>query len=377
MNQNDTIRVLQVGMSPYYGGTESFLMNQYRELDHSVVQFDFLNVYNEKIACEDEIMQLGGHIYHLDMARHHGLQAYYRNLDSFFLENASKFDVVHCNFQSLINTDILKYAKKYGIKVRIAHAHNSGYGTEPSIKQKGLIAFNKYTLHRYATQYFACSSLAAKWMFGHEATIIKNAIHTDNFVYSGEVRKRVRAQLGLNDSFTVIFVGRLDPQKNPVFMLEIFSEVRKKTPDAKLIVVGDGVLRNSMEQKIEALGLSPAVQMLGSRSDVNELLQAADAFLLPSKFEGLGIVLIEAQAAGLPTFTSADVVPEDVRITNLLHFIPLTQSATCWAKMITNGNTDRRQMKSEICQAGYDNHQNAKNLESLYVAFAQKSVKGE
>lgn len=368
MERDRLIRILQVGMSPYYGGTEAFIMSQYREIDKSKIQFDFLNVYNEKIACQDEIEKLGGKIYYLDMARHHGIKAYYKNLDLFFAENAEKIDAVHCNYQSLINTDILKYAKKHGIKVRIAHAHNSGYGTEPNKKQKLIIALNRKTLGLYATHFFSCSSLAAQWMFGRQATVIKNAINTEKFLFSPDKRASVRKQLGILNEFVVIFVGRLDPQKNPLFMLEIFTELKAIKKNSKLIVVGDGVLRNEMLAHIKDLNINDAVMMLGSRDDVNDLLQAADAFLLPSKFEGLGIVLIEAQAAGLPTFTSEKVVPIDVKITELLEFISLDRPAKEWAYIITNNISDNRiNVKNEICSAGYDSYLNAKKLERLYL----------
>lgn len=368
MASDRIIRILQVGMSPYYGGTEAFLMSQYREIDKSKIQFDFLNVYDEKIACQDEIEKSGGKIYYLDMARHRGLNTYYKNLDLFFAENADKFDAVHCNFQSLINTDVLKYAKKYGIKVRIAHAHNSGYGTPPSKKQKLIIAFNRKTLGLYATHYFACSSLAAQWMFGREAIVIHNAIDSDKFVFSEHKRMEMRRKLELNNAFAVIFVGRLDPQKNPIFLLDIFSEIKRNRSDSKLIIVGDGILREQMMSRMAQLQISNDVIMLGSRRDVNDLLQAADAFLLPSLFEGLGIVLIEAQAAGLKTYTSKDVVPNDAKITDLLEFISLDRSAKEWADIIT-GNTSNHRIhtKSKICAAGYDNHLNAKNLERLYL----------
>lgn len=367
MKYDKIIRVLQVGMSPYYGGTESFLMSQYRAIDKKKIQFDFLNVYNEKIACQDEIETLGGHIYYLDMARHHGLRSYYKNLDEFFAKNAQQFDAVHCNFQSLINTDVLKYAKKYGIKVRIAHAHNSGYGTEPNLKQKLLIGVNQRTLGLYATHYFACSSLAAKWMFGKDAVIIKNAIDTKKYLYSEKIREEIRRQMGLEGQYVVVFVGRLDPQKNPIFMLEIFYELKKMKPAAKLLVVGDGILSEEMHVKIKELDIVDSVTMLGNRNDVNQLLQAADAFLLPSKFEGLGIVLIEAQAAGLPTFTSKDVVPAEAKITDLLTFISLDNSAKQWAEIISKYRINRRiNTKDSVCMSGYDNIENAVKLSEIY-----------
>lgn len=367
------IRILQVGMSPYYGGTESFIMNQYCEIDRTKIQFDFLNVYQREIACQKKIVAMGGNIYYLDMARNHGIRGYHKNLDDFFFEHAAKFDAVHCHFQSLINIDILRYAKKYDIKVRIAHAHNSGYGTEPSLLQKSLIACNKIMLNSYATHYFACSKLAANWMFHREAVIINNAIDAAKFKYNEEIRNSIRHQMGLDKSRVVMFVGRLDSQKNPFFLLEIFNEIHKKWTDAKLLIIGDGVLRPNVEQRISQLALSDSVQLLGSRSDVNELLQVADIFLFPSKFEGLGIALIEAQAAGVVTYTSKDVVPRDVKVTGLLDFISLEKSASEWAeRIVSHPIEEHKDTLQEIRRAGYDNKENAQRLQKLYLNMMEK-----
>lgn len=370
---NSPIRVLQVGMSPYYGGTESFVMNQYRRIDKQKVQFDFLNVYNKKIACQDEIEAMGGKIYYLDMARHKGLKAYYKNLDEFFKNNAGKFDAIHCNFQSLINIDPLKYAKKYNIPVRIAHAHNAGYGKEPNIKQKLLIKKNFIDVKRSTTHYFACSSLAANWMFGRDAIVINNAIDSADFTFSQSKRGSVRGKMGLDNNFVVMFIGRLDPQKNPLFALEVFAELVKVKPEAKFVVIGDGYLKDQMLEKIKTLNIEDKVLLLGSRKDVPELLQGADVFFLPSIFEGLGIVLVEAQASGLPCFTSADVVPSSVDITGLVKFISLEKSATEWAKNIADADiTQRRITTQEIAEKGYDNKENAERLQELYLSFTEK-----
>lgn len=368
MSYTEPYRILQVGMSPYYGGTEAFLMTQYRKIDRTRIQFDFLNVYDCEIACQKEITDLGGRIYHLNMARHKGLRNYYRNLDRFFYENAGKFHGIHCNFQSLINVDLLKYAKKYGIPVRIAHAHNAGYGTEPRFFQKVLIFWNGVVLHRYATDYFACSDLAAQWMFGRNAVVINNAIDAKAYKYDRQIRMAVREKLGLTTERVVIFVGRLDPQKNPLFLLDIFQELRKFWPESRLLIVGDGVLKDEMLDRIEALGIAAYVSILGTRSDVSALLQAADVFLLPSLFEGLGIVLVEAQAAGLPTFTSEKVVPEAVKLTDLLSYISLDAPARAWAEHVARRGTEvRRDTYDEIVHAGYDSTTNAEKLQALYL----------
>lgn len=365
------LRVLQVGMSPYYGGTESFIMSQYRKINREIIQFDFLNVFNEPIACEEEIKSLGGVIYNLNMSRRKGMKQYHRNLRAFFSEHHEKIDIIHCNFQSLINIDLLIYAKKFGIKGRIAHAHNSGYGTEPNFLQKLIIANNKKKLSKCVTTYFACSSLAGKWMFGHNnATVIHNAIDTNKFVFNSDVREKVRSLYGLTDEKLILFVGRLDPQKNPIFLIEIFNEIIKMDSKMKLFIIGDGILRHDVEQEIEKYKLWDSVKLLGTRSDVKDFLQAADSFLLPSKFEGLGIVLIEAQAAGLPCYTSMDVVPSEVNITGLVRFISLEKSSKDWARNILEDTYSERTDQFETVKImGYDADSSVLFIENKYLSI--------
>ena len=207
-------------------------------------------------------------------------------------------------------------------------------------------------------------------MFKTKATIIKNAIDVDKYIFSSQEREKVRRQLEFNDQEIILFVGRLDPQKNPLFLIDIFREIKVKKQDSMLVIVGEGYLKDEITAKIVEYKLENDVKILGTRNDVNELLQAADIFVLPSRFEGLGIALVESQAAGLPTFTTKDVVPDDVKITDLLEFVPVNASAKEWATRILCADTmTRKNMGNQVRMAGYDNYENAKNLESLYLSF--------
>ncbi len=366
------IRILQVGMSPNYGGTEAFLMEQYRHIDKEKIQFDFLNVFQEELACASEILALGGRILNLDMARHRGMRSYRSRLNAFFKEHHRELAGIHCNCQSLINIDLLKYAKRYHIPVRIVHAHNAGYGKKPSLLQRALILKNKWTVKRYATHFFACSSLAAKWMFPKrtKATVIRNGIDVTKFDFDASIRSKKRSELQLaEDTLAVLFVGRLDPQKNPLFLIEIFERLASKHKNAKLLMAGDGDMRGDIEALVEKKGLFDKVQLLGNRSDISELMQAADAFLLPSLFEGLGIVLIEAQATALPCFTSRDAVPQEVDITNTVHFISLDSPAEAWSECILCHSSvlqDRRGKGEMIAEKGYDSKKEAFRLQKIY-----------
>lgn len=373
MSEHKPVRILQVGMSPTYGGTEAFVMEQYRHIDRSAVQFDFLNVFSETLACQNEIESLGGKIYHLNLSRREGIRKYRTNLESFFLENHYRFQGVHCNYQSLINIDILAFAKKYQIPIRIAHAHNSGYGHEPNFVQKFLIWSNKRKIKNYATSFLACSDLAASWMFprGVSVQVVHNAIDAGRFRFSSSIRNRKRASLGIpEDRLVLLFAGRLDPQKNPLFLIKVFRELSDRVPNSTLLMAGDGMMHHEIECAIQDNGLSEKVQLLGNRQDISELMQAADAFLLPSLFEGLGIVLVEAQAAGLPCFASKDVIPLAVNITGLVNFISLKESAERWARQIIGKLSEklpREDKFEEICSAGYDSETNSQQLKEIYL----------
>lgn len=370
------IRVLQVGMSTMYGGTEAFLMSVYRNIDRSKVQFDFLNIYEDDLACKEEIEAMGGRILRLDSRRRGNLKNYFKNMESFFQKYGKDYDIIHCNYQGLHSIDMLSYAKKFKIPVRIAHIHNSGHEEQPDLLSRILIKYNEFKIKRVASHFFACSQLASTWAFGNtDSIIINNAIEVDDFRYSQLKRAEKRRELGLESNFVVGNVGRLVNQKNLFFLIDIFYQISLMLPHARLILVGEGKLREQLEKRVEELEIKDRARILGARSDVKEIMQAMDVFVLPSIYEGLGIVLIESQAAGLRSFTSAKVVPESVKITDLLDFIALEEGASRWAEIIVEQALDyeRRDMAEQVREAGYDIKTNAKKLEQMYLDFFQDS----
>ena len=222
------------------------------------------------------------------------------------------------------------------------------------------------------TEYWACSGLAGKWMFNDKKfTIIHNAINTTQFTYDVNIRKRMRKSLNIHEGqFVVGHVGRFSYQKNHQFVINVFYEICKKNPDAVLLLVGsvvnDCTYWNNAKETIGKLGIEKKVKFLGMRSDVSELMQAMDAFLLPSFFEGLPIVGIEAQAAGLPCFFS-DTITYEINLTKLAHFISLDISPEKWAETIMKeSKIPRRNMQKEITAAGYDIKQEIEKLEMFY-----------
>lgn len=302
----EPIRVLHILQRMEAGGTQALLMNIYRKIDRTKVQFDFLVVYKEKQFYDDEIESMGGHVYKLSFREDLNLPKFQKDLKDFFKQH-HEYQIVHCHAYT-IGYFCLKAAKKAGIPVRIAHSHNNE--TVHDIKYLPKLFMQRlFTLN--ATDLFACSEEAGKYLFNDKPfQVLKNAIDSQQFVANENTRREVRQELGLENKFVVGHVGRLHPQKNHDFLIDVFAEIKKKKPDAELILVGTGPLEEKVRSKVADMGLTENVQFLGNRKDMNRIYQAMDIFVFPSLFEGLGIVAIEAQAAGVPIVCSEGLPPD-------------------------------------------------------------------
>lgn len=357
------IRILQVVTHMNRGGLETMLMNYYRQIDRSRVQFDFLVHRDERAAYDDEIESLGGKIYRLPRLVPWSA-SYQKALDRFF-ETHPEYKIVHVH-QDCLSSVILKAAKKRGIPVRIAHSHNNSQDKNLKYLIK---LFYKRKIPQYATELFACGQAAGDWMFGGAPfRILNNAIDSIAYRYDAETARQIRKESGISEDALVIgHVGRFSPQKNHAFLLDIFSEIHKKNEKAVLLLVGGGDLRSEIEAKAESLGLSEKVIFTGVRSDVSALLQAMDSFVFPSLYEGLPVTMIEAQAAGLPCFIS-DKVPPDCIVTDLVQTVSLDDSPESWAeKILSLRGEPHRDTYDEIVRAGFDIAENAKWLEEYYL----------
>lgn len=370
-------KILVCGMSSGIGGVECFLMNYYRNINRQKVQFDFLcNV--EKCAFEEEIYQLGGKVYHV-CARSKNLFQFYKDMNDFFLNHAKDYDGIWVNKCMLNNIEYLTYAKKYNIPNRIIHAHNSN-NMEQGIKGKlqgALHYFHRQNISRYATEFWACSEDAGKWAFPKQIIeskrfrIVHNAIDGEKYHYNIDIRELYRKELGITNNFVIGHVGRFQYQKNHEFLLDIFQSIYSKNSNAILLIIGTGELEEMIKQKVHDLGLDHVVKFLGVRNDVPQLMQAMDAFVFPSRFEGLGIVLIEAQMSGLPSFTSANVVPPEAKITNLLHYINLDEPSSVWADSVLRNQVNCRNIDNEI-NASYYIKSAALELEKYFTNLGGK-----
>ena len=360
------IRVLQVVTYMGRGGLETMLMNYYRNIDRDKVQFDFLTHRDERWDYDDEIESLGGKIYHLPKLNPFS-KSYLNALDKFFKEH-KEYQIVH-GHQDCLSGVVLKVAKKNGVKFTIAHSHNANQDKNLKYLIK---VFEKRKIPKYADKLFACGDEAGRWMFNTDNfEVLHNAIDTDLYTYNKEKADKVKKEFGIENKFVVGHVGRFSTQKNHEFLIDVFNEVQKVKEDSVLMLVGDGDLRPEIEQKVRDLQIENKVIFTGVRSDVNDLMQGMDVFLFPSLYEGLGIVLIEAQAAGLRCVIS-DTIPKDGVLTDDVTCISLAQSPVVWANEILKYQKYKRSNNKEIIKkADYDIKNNAKTLEQFYIENAR------
>jgi glycosyltransferase involved in cell wall biosynthesis len=377
MNKEKPIRVLQVFGIMNTGGAENMIMNIYRNIDRTKVQFDFVIHTEKKGFYDDEINQLGGNIYRIPRFKGKNIFSYINSWETLFGEH-KEYSIVHSHIRSTASI-ILKIAKKYGITT-ISHSHSTSNGKGFQAVVKNML---QYPLKYISDYMFACSKKTAISLYGNEAyetgkvKILNNAIDTERFIYDKQKSKQIKKQLGVENNFVVGHVGRFSYPKNHDFLLDIFYEIKKIKKDAILLLIGDGELRDKIKEKVQKLKLTDYVIFMGVRSDIPELMQAMDVFLFPSHFEGLPVVLVEAQASGLKILAS-DTITKEVALTDLVNFYSLNSTPTEWANKTLNclDGYIRRSYSTEIKNANYDIIENAKWLENFYLTLHSNSKNG-
>lgn len=363
------IRVLHVFHGMDCGGAETMVMNLYRHINRSKVQFDFLVHTTKKCFFDDEIKSLGGRIFSVPYYKIANEKQYKRALEELF-KTHPEIRIVHGHLGSCAHV-YLQVAKQYGCYA-IAHSHNT--------KPKGFSLKNcLYRLFTYKTRkiadyFFGCSIAAAEYRFGKKiaqsknCSFLNNAIDLHKFEYSLEARKDIRREFGLKDQFVVGHVGRFNLQKNHFFLIDFFKEIYRENPNAILMLLGDGEQRKKIESKVAQLGLCDNVIFAGVRSDVDRCLSAFDVFAFPSLYEGLPVTLIEAQANGLPVVCS-DSITKEIVITDCIEMLSLNQSVGEWALAVSQKKNSRRKgnVKDDLVKAGYDIKKTSLWLENFYI----------
>lgn len=374
MEENKVIRVAQILGRTNNGGVENLILNYYYAIDKSKIQYDFFVESLSDIIDVKKIRSLGGNVYIIPSIKK--LFKYKRVLMKLLSEN--RYDIVQSNINSL-SIFPLKVAKKANIKVRIANSLSTS-----NLKEK-IRDFIKNILRKkskkYATHYFACSNLAGVWLFGKDILQsnkfykVNNAVITQRYAFNPEFKSALIKKHSLEDRFVVGNIGRLEKQKNQLFLIDVFFELLKFKPNAFLIIIGDGELEVELHEKLHQLGLDEKCLILtskdvGVRGEVAKYYSLFDCFVLPSLYEGLPTVGVEAQIASLPCFF-ASTITEEVKISDKSFFIDLNEHPNSWAKIIferTNSNI----RESNVFIESYDIKVQSKNLTDIYFKLLEE-----
>ena len=355
------IRVLQCVNDMHRAGLETMLMNYYRNIDRTKIQFDFLTHRPDKSDYDDEILSLGGKVYYAPRLYPQNYPAYFKYMKKFFAEHP-EYQIVHSHIDSMSYLPLLA-AKKAGVPIRIAHSHNTSIDKDFKYILK---QYFRKKITKAANYYCACGQEAGEFL--------PNAIEVDKFLYNEEVRDRKRKDLGLTSEFVVGHVGRLSYQKNHELLIRIFSELHKKDVNTILLLIGVGEKEDEIREQVHELNLDECVRFLGNRDDVNELYQAMDVFVMPSLFEGIPVVGVEAQFAGLPCVFS-DKVPVEVKFTENSEFVSLEKKLEDWADIVLSKKTDSDRINDlEFISTSMYNIKNAHKILEQYYAETESSL---
>lgn len=366
------IRVLHYIPGFLYGGIESIFLDWYKNIDKKNFEFELLlRTQDDNASALQEYKILKGKYFRL--APITNFFEYKKNVKNFFI-NHHDYDILHVHESDPF---ILRHAKKYGIKKIVLHSHKSG--TTKSLKEKLKVFDEKLMKNFYVDYAFACSKKAALWKFGglrfqnNNVFLIHNAIDTSKFTYSVKERNIVRNLLGVDGNFVVGHVGRLTYQKNQFYMIDVFANIVNRVTNSILVIVGNGPYKSELKVYAEKLGLTDKIRFLGARSDVQDLLQAIDCFLLPSRSEGLPVTLVEAQASGLPCFISDKISREVDLVPNLIFRHDINESPKIWANDIINTakNFHRKDTSQLIIKSGYDIKTEVNKLEKKYLEIVK------
>lgn len=370
------IRVLHYIPGFLYGGIESMFLSWYRNIDHSKIQFDLLlRTQDDEAASLVEYRRIGGVYYRLAPLSLKEIGKFKKSVDNFFKDHHD-YDILHAHEADPF---VMSSAKRHGVKKIIIHSHTTSCGN--GLKERIRYYDEKLSMKLYADYAFACSELAANWKFGGlkfkntDVTIVHNAVIADRYDYNMPARKGIRDNLELGNKFAIVHIGRMSYPKNQFFLLDIFAECLKKDENVVLIMIGDGPDKAALEEYAISKNIIEKILFLGVRNDVDCLLQGMDCFLLPSRYEGLPVTLIEAQAAGLPCVIS-DVITKEADITDVVHRLSIEESPECWAHQIEEIRNSfvRKSTKDKIVQNGFDVKNEVISLMEKYQEITEEDI---
>lgn len=336
----EPIRIVHNIASLHLGGSQAFVMNMYRNIDRSKVQFDFVVTPETKEGFYDEITNLGGKIFSCPRYKGTNHIQYNKWWDDFFNEHP-EYKVIHGHVRSTASI-YLKIAKRHGL-VTIAHSHSTSNGNGISAIVKRIM---QLPIRKQADYLFACSDKAGKWLYGEKAItqqnyyMIPNGVDLKRFEFDVNKRNQMRMTLGIKKDMMILgHIGRLSTPKNHKFLLNVFNKYHKINSNSKLLLVGDGELFDCIKEHIDKLNISDAVIMTGGKQNTEDYYQVMDIFVFPSLWEGLPVSVVEAQANGLQCLIS-DVITHDVDLTDLIQYLPLDEEL--WLGAIVEAHKKKR-----------------------------------
>ena len=360
------MKILQVIGTLNRGGAETFLMNVFRNINREKYTFDFLVFKEEKYDYEDEIKKLGGKIIYLQTPKEIGMIKFIKKFKKICKKN--NYDVVHAH--TLFNCGpCMLGAFLANVKVRVSHSHSTKYLEERvTFLKKIYYHISKLLINIFSTDYIACGEKAGAFLYykNKKKVIIKNGIELEKFKYSETLNKKMRNNLNIsNDAIVIGHVGRLMYIKNQTFLIDLFNDFHKKFKKSYLILVGDGVDRIKLVDKVKKYNLEDFIIFTGSISNVNEYYNVFDLFVFPSLFEGLPYTLIEAQANGIPIISS-NTVSKESNITGEITFLDLRKPKDIWLNEMTNRYKKRYEKKQQIIENGYSINDTIEKLLLIY-----------
>ncbi len=349
------------------GGIENLVMNIFRNIDHEKYEFHFAFINRTPGVFDEEVIKNGGYIwYFIDDKK--TLKNYKNSLTKIISEHGP-FDVLHSHMY-YFSGYILKIGKKAGVPIRIAHSHETYKGQSHGLKRRIYEKYMLFLMKKNATHLLSCSKDAGDYTFkGLKYTVLYNGIDMDRFSYDANKRKQIRDKYNIGDDEVVFLnVGRFADQKNHSFLIDIFEEYQKENEMARLILIGEGALEDKIRAKVVVKGIENKVIFAGTSTHCEDYYDACDCFVMPSKYEGLGIVAIEAQASGAPIVAST-MVPNEIKILDLVEFVDLEDSAAKWCsviKRVLKEGNDRTLANNIMCKSHFSICKTVELLSNIY-----------
>ena len=339
-----TMKFLVFGISSGYGGTEAVVYSILEDLINHGISFDFVNTFKRPLAHEEWLRSLGCGVLPINLQRRGRYFCFRSEVKGFFRKHRDEYEGLWINIQEPDLVRIAKTAKRNRIKRIIMVAHNAGSPNKSDLFRRISLSISRHCIKRLPVTRIAVSQLAGEVTYGKGASfrVVRSGININRFAYSVEKRlaTRMKVNIAAEDANLYLFAGRLEEQKNPLFALEVFRAILSKDLKAHCLFVGDGSFDKTIAAEVKKSRFESRIHQIHNVTDISTYLSAADVLIFPSAYEGMGMVLLEAQCSGLPSFASDGPIPKEAKVTDLVTWIPLSDGPEKWASIILNTPTN-------------------------------------